>query len=141
MNSVFTGSKLYYYSINSIPSHEHNVILKMMIGYFFLVSFWRFIIANSCRAHVGNYSMISSNLHQDIDHMEPVDRSSVLLDSISTADKDLVISTVRFNVANFHDPVDFSMRPKRFWRMSWVAITSKLVGKGMASSPMNRMDL
>ena len=129
--------------IISIPSHAH-VILKMMIlcfGQFFLVSFWRFkcvfIIEIFCRAH----SMISSNLHQDTDHKEPVDRSSVLLDSISTADKDLVISTVRFNVANFHDPIDFSMRPKRFWRMSWVAITSKLVGKGMDCSPINRMDL
>ena len=86
-------------------------------------------------------SLILWNRHQDIDHKEPVDRSYVLMYSISTADKDLVSSQDRFSVNNFHDPVDFSKPPKRFWRMSWVAITSKLVGKGMDCSPINRMDL
>ena len=85
--------------------------------------------------------MISSNRHQDIDQKEAVDHSYGLMDSMSTADKDFVISTLRFNVNNCHDPVDFSKPPKRFWRISWAAITSKLIGKSMARRPINTMDL
>ena len=86
-------------------------------------------------------SLDLSNRHQDIDQKEDFDRSYVLIDSMSTADQDVVSSKDRFSVTNFHCPVDFSKPPKRFWRISWAAITSKLIGKGMALSPINRMDL